>query len=94
MTAKSLIDELKFYFLSINEQNHIKKYRVLDRHGKEMVAFTLQKEWERSTADAQNNTVSLIKESESNYLASNAAHERTDIKIKEEECLDDESMID
>lgn len=27
----------------------IKKYRELDAHGKEMVDFTLQKEWERST---------------------------------------------
>lgn len=36
--------------LSIAEKDHIKKYRDLDPHGKEMVDFTLQKEWERSTA--------------------------------------------
>lgn len=32
------------------EINHIKKYRALDSHGKKMVDFTLQEEWERSTA--------------------------------------------
>lgn len=32
-----------------SEIEHIKKYRDLDDHGKEMVDFTLQKEWERST---------------------------------------------
>lgn len=34
----------------------VKKYRDLDSHGKEMVDFTLQKEWERSTA-VQDNVV-------------------------------------
>lgn len=32
-----------------SEIEHIEKYRVLDQHGKEMVDFTLRKEWERST---------------------------------------------
>ena len=32
----------------------VKKYRDLDTHGKEMVDFTLQKEWERSTAVKDN----------------------------------------
>ena len=31
-------------------ENLVKKYRDLDDHGKEMVDFTLQKEWERSTS--------------------------------------------
>lgn len=31
----------------------VKKYRDLDPHGKEMVDFTLQKEWERSKALAE-----------------------------------------
>lgn len=38
-------------------ENIIKKYRALDEHGKEMVDFTLTKEWERSTAEAKNNTI-------------------------------------
>lgn len=33
-----------------SEIEHIKKYRDLDDHGREMVDFTLQKEWERSVA--------------------------------------------
>lgn len=36
--------------VSIEEFNIIKKYRALDKHGKEMVDFTLKKEWERSQA--------------------------------------------
>lgn len=39
--------------LSIAEKDHIQKYRALDPHGKEMVDFTLQKEWERSTAETK-----------------------------------------
>lgn len=34
--------------VTIGEYEHIKKYRDLDEHGKEMVDFTLEKEWERS----------------------------------------------
>ncbi len=36
-------------------ENLVKKYRDLDEHGKEMVDFTLLKEWERSI---QNNSLS------------------------------------
>ncbi len=36
--------------VSYEEIKHIEKYRELDAHGKEMVDFTLEKEWERSTA--------------------------------------------
>ena len=38
-------------------ENIIKKYHDLDDHGREMVDFTLQKEWERSTALAEENKV-------------------------------------
>lgn len=34
--------------ISILEYEHIKKYRNLDSHGKKMVDFTLNEEWERS----------------------------------------------
>ena len=36
--------------MSYDEIEHIKKYRDLDDHGKEMVDFTLTKEYERSIA--------------------------------------------
>lgn len=35
--------------VTLAEFEHIKKYRALDEHGKKMVDFTLQNEWERST---------------------------------------------
>lgn len=56
--------------VSINELKIVKKYRELDYHGKEMVDFTLEKEYERS--------VSLLKEKErevdNDYLMPVAAH--------------------
>uniref|UniRef100_UPI003FEF160F S24 family peptidase n=1 Tax=Roseburia sp. TaxID=2049040 RepID=UPI003FEF160F len=33
--------------INLSEYEHIKKYRGLDKHGKEMVDFTLEKEYER-----------------------------------------------
>lgn len=36
---------------SPKEKQIIKKYRDLDAHGKKMVDFTLNEEWERSTAE-------------------------------------------
>lgn len=41
-----------------NEMDQIKKYRELDSHGKEMVDFTLLKEWERSTANSKQENAS------------------------------------
>lgn len=41
---------LNTFRIRTSEQDMIKKYRKLDPHGKEMVDFTLEKEWERSTA--------------------------------------------
>ena len=54
--------------ISSNEMSMIEKYRELDRHGREMVDFTLQKEWERATAPKNK-----VKEFQAQYL--NAAHE-------------------
>lgn len=39
---------------SLEEIEHIKKYRTLDKHGKEMVDFILLKEWERVTVEKAN----------------------------------------
>lgn len=55
--------------ISLAEYEIIKNYRDLDDHGKEMVDFTLKKEWERS--------VSIAKEKISNFpqhLEPQAAH--------------------
>ena len=39
----------KNFHMKSSEIEMIKKYRDLDDHGKEMVGFTLDKEWERSS---------------------------------------------
>lgn len=49
----------------------MEKYRALDPHGKEMVDFTLQKEWERSTAERKIIPMTT-KENTTHYV--NAAH--------------------
>ncbi|MBD5456325.1 MAG: helix-turn-helix transcriptional regulator [Lachnospiraceae bacterium] len=52
----------------------IKKYRKLDTHGKEMVDFTLLKEWERSLAEAEkSNVVPMALKEDTTYYV-NAAH--------------------
>lgn len=70
----------------------IKKYRALDPHGKEMVDFTLSKEWERSTVEANN--VVKFKSVDKSHLTPNAAHDRTDIEFSEQDRQDDEDMLD
>lgn len=52
ITPNYLLNSSKEDF-SPKEKQIIKKYNELDLHGKEMVDFTLQKEWERSTAEAK-----------------------------------------
>jgi transcriptional regulator with XRE-family HTH domain len=62
--------------VTLIEYELLKKYRDLDDHGKEMVDFTLEKEWERS--------VSLKRTISYNQTILNAAHERTDIEVTDE----------
>lgn len=69
-------------------ENIVKKYRALDRHGKEMVDFTLEKEWERST-ESTNNVISFSAQPELN-----AAHQRTDINIPEGTDTSDNDIMD
>ena len=51
----------------------LKKYSDLDDHGREMVDFTLQKEWERSTSLIEKSNVTEMPQ----YLEAKAAHSRT-----------------
>lgn len=67
--------------VTLAEFELIKKYRVLDKHGKEMVDFTLQKEWERST-----NIYS--------FPNVNAAHGRTDVEITDNMLKHDDDIMD
>lgn len=71
----------------------LQKYHYLDDHGREMVDFTLEKEWERSTADAKEkveagNIISMLKEPEPDYLAPNAAHPDDDSTPEERQAGD------
>lgn len=74
-------------------ENIIKKYRDLDDHGREMVDFTLQKEWERST-DTQKSSKIINIPHEKDYLTANAAHARTDIEIPEGVDTSDDDIMD
>lgn len=86
---------LETFSLNASEQTIIKKYRTLDNHGKEMVDFTLEKEYERSKASAEqekgsdDNIVEM-----SSHLDANAAHARTDIDIPEGTDASDNDIMD
>lgn len=61
--------------LNMYEIEIIEKYRVLDEHGKEMVDFTLLKEWERVSPYIETVTPSPhVVNDDSDYLRPVAAH--------------------
>lgn len=76
--------------VSVDEYKIIKKYRDLDEHGKEMVDFTLTKEWERSLSVQK--TENIITMSDRTELA--AAHARTDITPTLEGQAHDNAIMD
>ena len=82
--------------LSIAEKDHISKYRDLDPHGKEMVDFTLQKEWERSTAvqEPGSKVVPMaVKEDAPDYLTVQAAHNDAETTDEELEKMERDSAL-
>lgn len=60
--------------ISLDDKEFLKKYHELDPHGKKMVDFTLNEEYERVARER-------FKIHENNVVA--AAHERTDIDVTE-----------
>lgn len=78
--------------ISLDDKALIKKYHALDNHGKEMVDFTLEKEYERSVALADQKTKNIIKMDSRMQL--NAAHARTDIGVTEEMNQHDDDIMD
>ena len=80
---------LKSFRLRTSEQTIIEKYRDLDNHGKEMVDFTLEKEYERSIALKENNNIVQVPL----HLEPNAAHERTDIEVTKEMIQHDNDIM-
>ena len=85
--------------IDLSEYEHIKKYRDLDDHGKEMVDFTLEKEYERSVAEKKktDNIVHMTVKETSAYEV-NAAHADDymsapdELKQLEEDIMDDENF--
>lgn len=79
--------------LTNTEKDHIQKYRALDSHGKEMVDFTLQKEWERSTGNnLRENSVITIAEKGAvpDYLIPQAAHNDLELEPGEQEKMQED----
>ena len=89
--------ELKYKDKATPEEfeNIIKKYRLLDDHGREMVDFTHNKEYERSKALAEqekesaDNIVDM-----SSHLDTNAAQARTDIDVPEGSDTSENDVMD
>ena len=64
---------LNSFRIRSSEKEMIEKYRLLDDHGKEMVDFTLLKEWERSIDFIKKSNVTEFPQ----HLEVKAAHSRT-----------------
>lgn len=69
-------------------------YNELNEYGKETATehvrlLTLDEKYTKP-----DNVISIVKEPGPDYLAPNAAHERTDKEFTEEERLEDDSMLD
>lgn len=72
----------------------MKYYGILNDFGKETAIeqvrlLTLDEKYTKSEK-----VVSVVRDPEAAYLVPDAAHERTEVEIKEEERLDDENMLD
>lgn len=76
--------------VSVEEFRFVEKYRELDAHGREMVDFTLTKEWERSI-DIKNRPNNIAEMHP--HLMANAAHERTDIEVTDEMKQHDDNLM-
>lgn len=85
------IDFLNGSSLRTDEQRIIEKYRDLDDHGREMVDFTLEKEYERSKALKEQDQTDIVEMP--SYLEVNAAH-RSKGDFTDEDRQADEEMLD
>lgn len=93
---KNIID--RYYTKA--EIDHIEKYRDLDSHGKEMVDFTLEKEWERVKEKepelimpTPEQVLEFINTPDKSIVA-DAAHSRTDIEVNEGTDTSEDNIMD
>ncbi len=77
--------------LNMREIDIVEKYRDLDAHGREMVDFTLEKEYERSKALEEQNGNNIV--NMPSHLEVNAAH-HSHGGFTDEEHQEDEDMLD
>ena len=73
---------LETFSLNASEQTIIKKYRDLDEHGREMVDFTLNKEYERSIALTEEKESNVMKFPE--HLMANAANAQNPTEVQKQ----------
>ena len=76
--------------VSITELKIIKKYRYLDDHGRKMVDFTLEEEYKRSKALAEQAPDNIVEMP--SHLEVNAAHQSKG-EFTDEERQEDEDML-
>lgn len=77
--------------ISLDDKELLKKYHLLDSHGKEMVDFTLEKEYERSKGLTKQNPDNIV--DMPSHLEVNAAHHSKG-EFTDEELQEDEDMLD
>ena len=78
---------LKDMDITVEEIQIVSRYRCLDTHGKEMVDFTLEKEYQRSIANVE------VLMPDKSYSIPVAAHERTDIEVTDEMRKHDDDIM-
>lgn len=80
--------------LCLSDLELIEKYHDLDEHGKEMVDFTLLKEWERSISakDSENNVVEFQQDVLNAAHADDYMNAPEELKKLEEAIMDDENF--
>lgn len=84
------VEKITNVVVNIEEKTILEKYRELDEHGREMVDFTLEKEYERSISlkESIDNVVEM-----SSCPETKAAHERTDIDVTDEMRQHDDNIM-
>lgn len=84
------VEKITNVVINIEEKTILEKYRELDEHGREMVDFTLEKEYERSISlkESIDNVVEMSSSPETK-----AAHKRTDIDVTDEMRQHDDNIM-
>ena len=83
--------ELTDLVISLDDKELLKKYHNLDDHGKEMVDFTLEEEYKRSKALAEQASDNIVEMP--SHLEVNAAHHSKG-EFTDEERQADDNMLD